>query len=503
MNKFFKYIILGLLLLKSLAITAQADKANVRLTWLNPVADTFGLEESQLSIEVLIAADVKLDGKSVFILLNEKKVGAKGDIVSISQLNNKGTVFTFKGALGLNEGENRIKVGITLPNQSTYFTIPKVLKKEGQQITELIKSHADGEQGIFWQQPHWQSAALVVEKRQLPIKVIINSPVEINKSAIYFVRDKIAKISLPENASLEELSAGKYELTGSLPLTEEGIASFTVKIKSPLTKNIESVPLAINFSPHRPNLHVLAIGTQTNLTYSTNDAKDLAELFQTQSQQDGGPLYNTVDIKTLTGVEATSTAIKTAIERLESKYKTGQLGKKDLILLFLSSHGFLDYKRQLRLQGDDYDPGAWRTTSVSYERDIIEVLASIPCRKVILIDACHSGGEGAKGADFDIKYSVQTLHQNLQGVTSIVSSRGSQVSYEDDLWKNGAFTEALIEGLKYNQADADRNHYITLDELWQFINKRVPFLVEKTKSRIQQPQLLVNELGTTPIFFVK
>ena len=67
------------------------------------------------------------------------------------------------------------------------------LKKEGTQIRELVKRHSDGTKGIFWQQPYWQSAAMVVDARQLQIQAIINSPVEISKSHIYFVRDKIAK----------------------------------------------------------------------------------------------------------------------------------------------------------------------------------------------------------------------------------------------------------------------------------------------------------------------
>lgn len=408
----------------------------------------------------------------------------------------------FSANVPLIEGENRLKIGIVLADSTIQYSVPKILHKAGQQVQEITQNYQTDKKGIFWQSPRWQSTPLVVDNQSFRFKVIINSPVAIQKKDIYIVRQQIVKIPLAATATLKELSPGKYELANAVSLEGKGMMDIAIKLKSPLIGTIASEPLPINFSPLRPNIHLLAVGTQTNLDYTMNDAKDFADLFQNQSEQAGGQLFNTIDIHTITGAAASATAIKSAIERLETKFKNGRIGKKDLLLIYLSSHGFLDNRRQLRIQGDDYDPGAWRTTSVSYERDIIEILDGIPCKKLIFIDACHSGG-GEKGADVDVKYQIEQLNNTLQGVTTMVSSSGGEISYEDEKWQNGAFTEAIIEGLLQYRADKDHNYVITINELWQYIRVRVPFLVRTNKNKTQHPQLLSNELGDLAIYYVK
>ena len=498
MRLYFLYIFCSCLTF----LKAQENSATIRLTWIAPIAASIVLEEEGLPIEAIIESSEKIEQSAVFVLLNEKKIGEKADVVKLGQANEAGNKLNFSTIIPLIEGENRIKIGVALADNSTHYSLTKILYKKGNQIREVVRSHHGGAKGIFWIVPNWQSTPLVVEQRQFKLKAIINSPVAIQKKDIYLVRQQIAKVPLAPTAKLKELSPGKYELTTTMQLEGEGLMEVVIKVKTSLAGTMASNPLPINFSPYRPNVHLLSVGTQTNLSYTINDAKDFANLFQTQSQAAGGQLFNIVDIHTLTGEAATATAIKGAIERLETKFKNNRIGKKDLILLYLSSHGFLDDRRQLRIQGDDYDPGAWRTTSVSYERDIMEILDGIPCKKLIFIDACHSGG-GEKGDDLAVKYRIEELNKTLQGVTTIVSSSGAEISYEDEQWRNGAFTEAIVEGLLQYRADTNRNYLITINELWQYVRTRVPSLVKEVKEKTQHPQLLSNELGDLAIFYVK
>ncbi len=485
-----------------LTIHAQEENKPIKIIWLAPQATAIPLDGDNLPIEVVIEASEKIAKSAIFVLLNDLKLGQKADVVKLGASNKAGTTINFSVSVPLIEGENRLKVGVALGDSTVQYSLTKILIKSGQEVQEITQNYQSDQKGIFWQNPRWQSTSLVIDHPFFKFKVLINSPVAIQKKDIYVVRQQIVKIPLATSAILKELSPGKYELTNTVPLEGKGMMDIAIKIKSPLGGTIVSEPLPINFSPFRPNIHLLAVGPQTNLEYTTADAKDFANLFQNQSRQMGGQLFNTIDIHTITGGEATATAIKSAIERLETKFKNGRIGKKDILLLYLSSHGFLDNRRQLRIQGDDYDPGAWRTTSVSYERDIIEILDGIPCKKLIFIDACHSGG-GEKGADVDVKYQIEQLNNTLQGITTMVSSSGGEISYEDDQWKNGAFTEAIIEGLLQYRADRDHNYIITINELWQYIRVRVPALVRTNKNKTQHPQLLSNELGDLAIYYVK
>ena len=474
----------------------------MQLTWVTTVNSETELTDEKLPIEVLISGK-KIDKDSVFVLLNNERVGQKADIVKLGQLNKSQTKFSYLNAVALNEGKNEIKVGVALPDGSMLYSLPKLIQKEGDIITEIVRNHNEGGKGIFWQSPRWQSNPLVLDKRHLSMKVIINSPVQIKKKDIYLVRQQIVKVPIAPDSKLKELSPGKYEFTNTMQLEGEGLIDVIIKIKSPIAGTIESDPLIINFSPFKPNIHLLSVGTQTDLDYTMNDAKDFAAIFKSQSQAAGGKLFNTVTVNTLVGEAASATAIKTAIEKLETKFKNGNIGRRDLIVLYLSSHGFLDKRSRLRIQGDDYDPGAWRTTSVAYERDIIEILDEIPCKKLIFIDACHSGGGGAKGDDKAVQYLLEQLNKDRKGVTTIASSSGSESSYEDEAWQNGAFTESILEGMLNGRADQDRNQLITINELWYYIKERVPFLVQSVKEKAQHPQLIANELGDVAIFSIK
>ncbi|MEM1121235.1 MAG: caspase family protein [Bacteroidota bacterium] len=492
-----RYNLLVFFNLLSYLVTAQTI-----ITWIAPLATEMEIVEDQLTLQAVITSTQKLTTASVSVFINDKKYNAKADVIKLGQANKAATKFDFSATIELGEGENQVKIGVILPDSTIVYSLTKILQKTDNRVVEVVRNHTDGAKGIYWIYPGWQSSPLVLDQRQLTIKAIINSPVALQKKDCYLVRQQIVKIPLAETAKFKEIQPSKYELTTTVQLEETGLIDLIIKVKSPLLGTLSSEPLPINFEPYLPNVHLLSVGTETDLAYTINDAEDFATLFQSQNKTAGGILFSTVDIQTLTGAAATATEIKSAVERLETKFKNGQIGTNDLILLYLSSHGFLDERRQLRIQGADYDPGAWRTTSVAYERDIIEILQGLPCKKLIFIDACHSGG-GEKSNSATIKYELQNLNHLLTGVTTIVSSSGAEISYEDEAWQNGAFTEAIIEGLSHYRADIDRNYIITINELWQYIRQRVPNLVKTVKAKTQHPQLLANELGDLAIFSVK
>jgi hypothetical protein len=157
-------------------------------------------------------------------------------------------------------------------------------------------------------------------------------------------------------------------------------------------------------------------------------------------------------------------------------------------------------------------------TSVDYENDVLNQLKKIvdttsteTGRKIIVfIDACHSGGAQiqAQSKDFaDVNMSgyINALNAAEPGIMTLSSTSDSLLSYEDVAWKNGAFTEALLEALDNKmvvlidgktkiQADLDREGtkgfgYLSLNEIFIFLEKRVSDLLLRHKELYKVKQI--------------
>ena len=92
-------------------------------------------------------------------------------------------------------------------------------------------------------------------------------------------------------------------------------------------------------------------------------------------------------------------------------------------------------------------------------------------------------GEQTRGADADITQVVNELSSAENGVVMFASSTGRQLSIENDTWKNGAFTEALIEGLS-GGADYVKDGKLTIAELDLWLSDRVKQLTDKRQSPV-------------------
>lgn len=308
------------------------------------------------------------------------------------------------------------------------------------------------------------------------------------------------------NATLRG-SGSRYSLRYKHPM----LNSTDLQTMSIVAAGIESDILHIRYSSSKkPNLHVVAIGTQTNLTYTVQDAIDFAKLFE--GQMSGNSMYENVAVELLTKSKANTQEIRKTINRLISKMSTSEINPNDLVILFISTHGFISQDGDFRLQGDDFSSDAAEATSVSFETDVMRVLRRLNCKKLIFLDACHSGGAfdsrmGAKASSADVERAIEQYNEFRSGTAILASSQGNELSYEDIKWKNGAFTEAILRGLGSAEADTSpKDNKITVNELSKYIEKSVPDMVKTVKGRdkVQRPKLfdpdMIKEL---PIFIVK
>jgi hypothetical protein len=316
------------------------------------------------------------------------------------------------------------------------------------------------------------------------IKIIINGK-EMQKT-------KSGSASLKESMQ-DKLYEYTYINTVPLEQTPDNINTVEVLVNGKKTAK----PLKVLYSSAKPNLHVLAIGTSLDLEFPKKDAGDFADLFK--SQAGSNLLFGSVTVRTLIGKDATTTAIKESIERFRYDFSTGAIGPRDVLLIFISSHGFI-YNEQLRIQGDDYKDMFKETYSIAYS-EITSRLKEVNCKKLIFLDACFSGG--AKASVTDVNNAIRDLNKQSQGVTTFSSSSNDEFSYEDTKWQNGAFTYAIKEALKDGKADADKNGIVTIGELYLFVSKRVPDLVMEVKGKSQHPSMPVTDLlNNTAIYII-
>jgi hypothetical protein len=262
---------------------------------------------------------------------------------------------------------------------------------------------------------------------------------------------------------------------------------------------VSSEPLKIVFSPAKPNLHIVSIGVPTaDLKYTAKDARDFARtLASTQNSAFGKIFLDTL----LTEERTTKTEILKSLRRLQYRYTDLQILPKDLLVIFVSGHGLGAYDGSFRLAASDYDGPFMQETSLDFEQEIVNYLQSLPCKKLFFVDACHSGTASGTG--------LAGIAARKNGLNMLVSCQPDEFSYEDDVWRNGAFTHALVRGLEAFSSrptalDANGDGRLDAGELFGFIQKEVPALVEKKRPKTttpQRPNLFLAEPGKAVVIF--
>lgn len=486
---------------RSMSITLGAKKKPyIIIDWIEPGDGPITLYKGFLTVKVKVFSPVLIHSEDVVVYHNEKLLGSKMDVSGLFGQQNE---FNYSNRIPLVEGTNKIVVKVSKDSLQK-SSEPLIVNKKGNvaSITQLgsYSTSSKATTSIYW----WTEYDPVVlndkpytaKEKVLPVKFKILTTENIDISKVHILHNE-QEIKPSLQATLNKDYQGNFSFTDNINLAEmDGLNEVYLEV---ITKSgvVRSEKLKVNYSPLRPNLYILSIGTETNLQYTLKDARDFGSLFRDQGGASGNRIFNKVVVDTLIGSMASAQEIKGTIEEIKVRYYTGNIDRDDVILTFISSHGFL-LNGDFRVQGDDYAPSRQRSTSVSFKNEIIDVLKDIPCKKIIIIDACHSGGARANAAD--INFEINKLNSIEKGLTVLASSRGEEQSYEDTAWQNGAFTEAIIRGLKEGKADANGNRIITLHELYKYVSKEVESIVKKVKNRAQNPTLVNDELGDVAIY---
>lgn len=153
----------------------------------------------------------------------------------------------------------------------------------------------------------------------------------------------------------------------------------------------------------------------------------------------------------------------------------------DMVMFYFSGHGLEGSFLPVDYDGQDLE--------VQY-RDVREILEQSQAKhKIVIADACHSGGYYAmrsanKEVDNTVKRFYEALNTSEGGVALLLSSKDREYSLEDGGLRSGVFSYFIIKGLK-GAADNDRDGVIMIQELYEYAR----YNVRQYTANIQNPRL--------------
>jgi Caspase domain/WD domain, G-beta repeat len=208
------------------------------------------------------------------------------------------------------------------------------------------------------------------------------------------------------------------------------------------------------YSPvSKPQLYALVVGIQDfansefNLRYSVADANAIAQILQ----QKAAPLFDKVNVETLTTQKTTT---KEALTAAFARYRT--ISPRDVFLFYVASHGAMESanlaSREYFLIASNLNVGsdeAIRRDALS-EGELKRMIASIPAtRKLLLFDTCYAGAVGdammVSTRDLAESGAVAVL-AGAVGSTVLSASTSDQEALEGESG-HGLFTAVLLRGL--------------------------------------------------------
>lgn len=194
------------------------------------------------------------------------------------------------------------------------------------------------------------------------------------------------------------------------------------------------------------------------LPCSGGDAKGIAKFFKG---------YNGAEVFMLLDKNATRDHIIRVLK--------GQLAKakpEDEVIFAYSGHGF------------DGGVSCYDTKNVIYCSEVQEIMRSCRAkRKVIFMNACHSGSFKKKSRDA----RNRNYRNSKADVMLFLSSRADEYSWENGGMEQSYFFDQLLKGLK-GGADANSDKKVTARELFNFVYGGVL----KATNGVQHPQMYGN-----------
>ena len=239
----------------------------------------------------------------------------------------------------------------------------------------------------------------------------------------------------------------------------------------------------------KPALHLFAVGVSdypakdlTSLSYASKDAKDFINTITTSNTD----IYSNVTTSLLTDKAATRSGVLSGLKKLVSEADQG-----DVVMVYFSGHGVPDGDQFFYMTHDASAQECYNGVDFQAIRSPLKALTEEKkCHVILFMDTCYSG------AMFGMKSNTKEFSMTVPGLVGFYSSTSGQQSAEIDKLQNGAFTHAILAGLKGAAKNSEGE--ITINELETFIKRKV---AEDTMGK--QNPIVENLLGDAVLFKVK
>ena len=239
------------------------------------------------------------------------------------------------------------------------------------------------------------------------------------------------------------------------------------------------------------NLYCIAIGVSDHddpnipkLLYTKNDVKDICRTFKGQE----GVLYNKVFT-----YEIINNPIRDTIIRNINNVSFAA-DSNDVIMVFCSSHAFVDDNNMLCLIPKDYD--FLERSNAIVVADFLRTLERAKCPKILALDVCF-----AEAAAFNFVDAMNYLGSNFtRNLAIMVGASNSEFSKETSKFNHGIFTQSVLDGCSKGEADSrNGNGAITLPELGAYVSN---YVAEATNNT-QNATMPINFFGNGVIYSYK
>lgn len=320
----------------------------------------------------------------------------------------------------------------------------------------------------------------------------VPSPVEITVTAKSRSADPIVALRVLVNGRPVEMRKQKSDPERPFAeVSEKFILSLPpgrhqVAVRADTAQSYDlSAPLDLNIAgdvaAQPPVLYVLSIGADPSGTVGGtapslgNDAAHVAAALKAH----GVGLYRDVQVKSLSGSQATLAGVRAGLDWLASNVKTNDVA----VIYFATPATQNERGDALLLASDALRPqealsGAELTTRLQSVRGRLLLWADWrstppPVIRPVIHDSCLGDVAVSQRA---VGVPLDDLLRNLvatdQGVAVISATSGTTATVTPGAGTTGWFAQALAEGLA-GRADADHNATVTLSELEEYVKSRV------------------------------
>ena len=237
-----------------------------------------------------------------------------------------------------------------------------------------------------------------------------------------------------------------------------------------------------------PRLFAVAIGVGDyndpelpKLKYTTKDARDFSKVLSTKKDYP----YQDVQVKTICDEEATREDFYEAMEWLKQ-----ESSPTDVCIFFYGGHGYRDEKDRFYFM--NYGSSTSKLYNCFSSNDFRQAVEDINGKLIVFVDACYSGALMGGNRSAASNHFVEQLRRTKNGMVMYASSASDTKSKENEDWKNGAFTKALVDAFN-GAARTDGDIGLSTQQLDQYLYKAVRQMTD-----FKQTPIFMNPNGMEP-----